>query len=57
MREMTTDKSEAKKNQTVIHDESFSLKERFAIDVVYLSVFKLKRINLITIVDHFSKYS
>ena len=36
MREITTDKSQAKKNQTVIHIESSSLKERFAIDVIYV---------------------
>ena len=36
---MTTDKSETKKNQTVIHIESSSLKDRFLIEVVNLNNF------------------
>ena len=56
MREITTDKSEAKQNQNVINIEFSSLKERFAIDIVYLSVLDQKRIDLISMVDHFSKY-
>ena len=39
---MTIDKSEIKKNQMVIHIKYFSLKERFTIDAVYLSVYRSK---------------
>ena len=56
MSEMTTDRSEAKKNQTVIQIQSSSLKERFAIVIINLSVLDQKRIDLITMVAHFSKY-
>ena len=46
-----------KKNQTVPHIESTHPKERFVIDVVYLSNFiSTTHRYLITMVDHFSKY-
>ena len=46
-----------KKNQTVTHIESAHPKERFAIDVAYLSDFvSTTHRYLITMVDHFSKY-
>ena len=46
-----------KKNQKVTHIESTHPKERFVIDVVYLSDF-VSTIHryLISMVDHFSKY-
>ena len=46
-----------KKNQTVAHIESTHPKERFVIDVVYLSDFVSTTYRyLITMVDHFFKY-
>ena len=58
MRKMTTNIPETKnKNQVVTHIESTCPKERFAIDVVYLSDFVSTTYRyLITMVDHFSKY-
>ena len=46
-----------KNNQTVAHIEPARQKERFVIDVVYLSDFvSTTHRYLITMVDHFSKY-
>ena len=54
---MTTKIPEAKKNQTVAHIECTSPKERFIIDVVYLSDFaSTTHRYLITTLDHLSKY-
>ena len=44
-------------NQTATHIESIISKERFVIDIVYLSDFvSTTHRYLITMVDHFSKY-
>ena len=58
MREMTTDKSETKKDETVIHIESSSLKEKFVIDVVNLNYFiSTTHRYLFTMVDFFKIWS
>ena len=57
MRKMIAKISEANKNKTVIHIESTIPKERFAIDIAYLSDFvSTTHRYLIILVDHFSEY-
>ena len=54
MRKVTKRYQKSKKNQTVTHIESTRTKERFVIDVVYISNFvSTTHSNLITMVDHF----